>query len=178
MTGWPDVCSPDTKAGEGKGAAQRQNVEEHKCKTYNHLHSRDDVCGARCVKCTGLQWGLREDSILPLLALSTCSNSSGNLNMASWLSSHLAARKCSSVVSWPMDFVSLSYKKKTRKKKRVSIKLQIRRWRLNILHRTVIDHFHSAGINVDGNASLTLMKHYINIIIKKLCARTAANQLM
>lgn len=51
--------------------------------------------------------------------------------------------------------VSELQKKNKKETKRVSIKLQIRRRRLNILHRTAIDHFHSAGINVDSNASLT-----------------------
>lgn len=64
--------------------------------------------------CTMFQIPSR-DADIPLLALSTCSSSSGNFKMILWFSSHFSARKWRSVVFWPMDLVSRSWKKKTKK---------------------------------------------------------------
>lgn len=52
-------------------------------------------------------------SVLPLLAFSTCSSSSGNFRICGYISSHFSAKKCISVVFWSVDFVSRSYKKKS-----------------------------------------------------------------
>lgn len=63
--------------------------------------------------------------VIPLLAASTCSSSSGNLRMDEKFSSHFSARKWRSVVFWLMDFVSRSYKKEKKKISHQSFSCQI-----------------------------------------------------
>ena len=78
--------------------------------------------------CTVFQIPSR-DADIPLLALSTCSSSSGNFKMTLWFSSHFSARKWRSVVFWPMDLVSRSWKEKTKKH---TMKYSIKRKKNNV----------------------------------------------
>lgn len=152
MTVWLDVCIPAKRRGEERrGASCRPLPRWDTMFRAQFAGHRSNLACAVCLRnytmLSRLQWGWHEDDILPLLALSTCSSSSGNLSMASWPSSHLAARKCSSVVSWLIDFVSLSYK--TEKKEGCSAKFPI----CSTADGDVTD-FSRAGLHFNANGTL------------------------
>lgn len=69
---------------------------------------------------------------LPLLALSTCSSSSGNLRISGYFSSHFSAKKCRRVIFWSVDLVSRSCEEKTQKSQSVRRRAIVIHWECSI----------------------------------------------